>query len=72
MPAAVRLGAFVALLAVLFAVAFLVGSRLGPVSAVHHGPGSGSGSGSGGGMSGMNMGAGLSRTIPVPHTEAGR
>jgi hypothetical protein len=60
MSPAVRLGAFLALIVVLFAAAFFVGSRLGPVSAVHGG-GSGSGSGSGGGMSGMHMGITLGR-----------
>jgi hypothetical protein len=60
MSAATRLGGFVALIAVLFATAYLVGSLLGPLSAVHGGSGGtgGSGGGTGGGMHGMSMGAG--------------
>lgn len=62
MSPAVRLGAFLALLAALFVLAFTAGSALGPVSRVGPGGtgpgggnGSGSGSGSGGGMGGMHM-----------------
>lgn len=43
MPVAARLAGFVVLIGVIFLVAFLVGSRIGPVSPVH-------GKGGGGGM----------------------
>lgn len=45
----VRLGGFVLLIAVIFAIAYFVGVRIGPVSPVH-GHGGGSGPGGGGGM----------------------
>lgn len=58
MAAIVRLGAFLALVAVLFLVAFLAGRGVGPVTLVHGHSGSGSDSGSGSGSgSGMNMGS---------------
>jgi len=43
MSVAVRLAGFVVLIAVIFLVAFLVGSRVGPVSPVHGKNGGGSG-----------------------------
>jgi hypothetical protein len=60
MSVAVRLGGFLLLVAVVFLAAFAIGSRLGPVSPAHGGPGGGSGSGGG-----MHMGAVVDRGFPA-------
>jgi uncharacterized RDD family membrane protein YckC len=53
LAAAVRLSAFLLLVAVLFVAAYLAGADVGPVTVVHGHSGPGSGSGSGG----MHMGS---------------
>jgi hypothetical protein len=70
---AARLSGFVLLIAVIFAIAYFVGVRIGPVSLVHgHGGGGGPSGSGGGGGGGMTMSTIFARSAAALGSGAAR